>query len=51
MSKRDDFKKALAKKKNRILTIQDLKKIGQKIMSDDYADNKLYKLIYHTKNQ
>lgn len=50
MSKRDDFKKALAKKKNKILTIQDLKKIGQKIMADDYADSKIYKLIYHTKN-
>lgn len=51
MSKRDEFKKQLLKKKNKILTIQDLKKIGQKIMTDEYADTKLYKLIYHAKNQ
>lgn len=50
MSRRDEFKKHLQKKKHKILTIDDLKKIGHIIMHDDYADTKLYKLIYHTKN-
>ncbi|USN57101.1 MAG: hypothetical protein H6766_01150 [Candidatus Peribacteria bacterium] len=51
MSKRDEFKNIIQRKKNRIITIDDLKKIGKKIMGTEYADTKLYKLIYHTKNQ
>lgn len=51
MSHRSEFKNIIQRKKNKILTIDDLKNIGKKIMTDDYSDTKLYKLIYHTKNQ
>lgn len=48
-SMREKFNTKINKKKSRILTIEDLKKIGQTIMDEDYADSKLYKLIYHAK--
>jgi hypothetical protein len=50
MSHRSLFQQALLKKKNKVLTINQIKTIGRNILGEKYTDNKLYKLIYHSKN-
>ncbi|MCF7835383.1 hypothetical protein K9M48_05075 [Candidatus Gracilibacteria bacterium] len=43
--------KNLLKHKNKLIEIDKIKKILEKILDSEYSDQKLYKIIYHLKNR
>jgi len=43
--------KRLLKNKGKIVEIDEIKKIVQNILDENFTENKAYKIIYHLKNK